>query len=105
MWIMNADRVVAKPFRKNNIVWGLRRENGLTFLDTPIPLFGFRKTEVTLQEFYKWVESRCCPPDRVDIDEVLEALHMEKYDALELVKLTKGVLPGVDHFWIDFSRW
>ena len=38
---MNGDRVVARPFEKNGIIWGLRREEGMTYLDTPISLFGF----------------------------------------------------------------
>lgn len=105
MWIMNGDRVVARPFEKNGIIWGLRREEGMTYLDTPISLFGFTDNEVTLQKFYKWVEQRCCPPNRVDIDEVLESFGMKEYNALEIVKRTNGILPGVDDFWIDFSKW
>lgn len=105
LWIMKGDRVVAKPFKKGGIYWGLRREPGLTFIDTPIALFGFTAEEVTLEKFYSWVKKRCCPPDRVDIDEVLAAWGMEKYDALELVKKTNAVLTGVDDFWVDFSKW
>ena len=105
MWIMNDDRVVAKPFKKNGIYWGLRREPGLTYMDTPISLFGFTDTEVTLEKFYSWVKKRCCPPNRVDIDEVLAAFGLERYDALEIVKRTNAVLTGKDNFWVDFTKW
>lgn len=105
MWIMRGNQVVAKPFRQNDMVWGLRREYGLTCLDTPIDLFGFKSDTVTLQQFYAWAETRCCPPTRPDIQEVLASFGLKEYDALAIVKQTKGVLPGVDDFWIDFTKW
>lgn len=103
MRLMNGDRVVARPVEKDGVVIGLRREPKLTYLDTPILLFGFDDKEVTMKQFYAWVETRCCPPERMDIDEVLASFGMKKYDALEIVKRTSGVLPGVDDFWIDFG--
>lgn len=104
MWIMNGSRVVAKPFKQGGIYYGLRREPGLCFMDTPLTLFGY-SDEIPMEKFYKWVEQRCCPPDRVDIDEVLAAFGMTEYNALELVKQTNGVLTGIDDFWIDFTKW
>ena len=103
MLLMNGDMVVARTVKKDGVVVGLRREPKLTYLDTPILLFGFDAKEVTMKQFYAWVETRCCPHERMDIDEVLASFGMKKYDALEIVKRTGGVLPGVDDFWIDFS--
>lgn len=102
---MNGDRVVAKPFKLNGVYWGLRREPNLTFMDTPLSLFGFDKTEVTMEQFYTWVKKRCCPPNRVDIDEILAYLNLERYDALEIVKRTNAVMTLKDDFWVDFEKW
>ena len=103
MLLMNGDMAVARTVKKDGVVVVLRREPKLTYLDTPILLFGFDAKEVTMKQFYAWVETRCCPHERMDIDEVLASFGMKKYDALEIVKRTGGVLPGVDDFWIDFS--
>lgn len=102
MKLMNGDRVVARlvdPRGYPEVV----TEEGTTFMDLPINLFGFDKRRVTYEQFLKWAKQRCCPPERVDIDKVLAEIELEEYDAYEIIKKTKGVLTGIDDFWIDFE--
>lgn len=105
MRIMRGDRIVARQHKSEKT--GLpvfRAEPGLTCWDTPLSLFGYKKTEVTMQEFVDWVTKRCFPEERVDAQDVLREIGLEKYDAWEIVKRTNAVLTGFDDFWVDFDR-
>lgn len=105
MRIMNGDRIVARSAVLPNTQFPVFvAEPDATCWDLPLPLFGFTKRQVTGEEFVKWVSERCFPEDRVDKDDVLKALGLKKYDPWEIVKITKGVLYGIDDFWVDFDN-
>ncbi|MBR1453923.1 MAG: hypothetical protein IJ593_04695 [Lachnospiraceae bacterium] len=104
MRIMNGDKIVARLHKINDFYPVIRGEPGVTMIERPIALFGLDGTEVTLEEFFKWIEERCFPPERVGADELLAELGLKEYNALSIVEKTKGVLSYQDNFWIDFDN-
>ena len=71
---------------------------------TPFVLFEWWTVkEVTYQRFVEWASQRCFPPNRIDVENELERLGLDHYDAWEIIKRTGGHLVS-DHFWIDFTQ-
>lgn len=48
------------------------------------------------------LKERVMPPNRANLREVLDALDMEEYDPIEIVRRTHGVNPN-DFFWFKFD--
>jgi len=71
---------------------------------TPYDLFErWTVKEVTYQRFIEWASERCFPPNRVDAEELLEELGLDRYNGWDIVQKTEGRLM-TDHFWIDFTQ-
>lgn len=104
MLIMNGDKIVARLVRGKDNLPVFRAEPWTTFMDTPLSLFGFEKREVSMQEFVKWTKTRCFPESRIDKEDLLKELGLDRYDTWEIVKKTRGELYAIDEFWIDFDN-
>jgi hypothetical protein len=53
-------------------------------------------------QFILWVEDRVVPKDRVDIDQILERMGIDQYNAFEIARKTRACLME-DDFWIKFK--
>lgn len=61
--------------------------------------FGRKESPVGLSDFFNLLEDRCFPESRFDRNRVLKSLNLEKYDHMNIIKKTYGVMIG-DSFWI-----
>lgn len=104
--LMNGNKPVARLV--NNKTYPMMRAyDDVEQIELPFSLFGFGKygkREVEYVDFLKWAEGRCFPSERVDADEVLASLGLQRYDAYEIIKRTNAVLSYVDNFWVDFGN-
>lgn len=65
--------------------------------------FGFRE-DITLEDVYRFLESRCMPKGRKDqMQEYLISLRLEEYNPWEIVKKTHGVM-WEDFLWLRFPE-
>lgn len=62
------------------------------------------KAKPTWEDFEEFLESRCFPEDREEIDEILEDLELDEYDPLAIVERTDGRMAG-DLQWIKIRRF
>ena len=64
----------------------------------------FGKNEVpTWQDFVNFLEERCIPRSRSGLREYLEAINVEEYDPLEIIKKTQGRMAEDDQ-WIRLEE-
>lgn len=63
--------------------------------------FGNNKTP-TWQDFENFLEERCVPRSRSGIREYLEAIGVEEYDPLEIIKKTNGKM-AEDNQWLNLE--
>lgn len=54
----------------------------------------------TWDDYLGFLEERCIPRERAGLREYLEALGLEEYDPLEIIKITRGVM-AEDDLWIE----
>lgn len=59
-----------------------------------------RNTKPTWDDFMEFLEERCVPRERAGIREYLEALGLDEYDPMEIVKRTQGRM-AEDEQWIE----
>ena len=59
-----------------------------------------KNTMPTWDDFMAFLEERCVPRERAGIREYLEALGLDEYDPLEIIKRTQGRMAEDDQ-WID----
>ena len=65
--------------------------------------FGFRE-DITLEDVYQFLESRCMPKGRKDqMQEYLVGLGLEEYNPWKIVKKTHGVM-WEDFLWLRFPE-
>lgn len=55
------------------------------------------------QDLQDFLEERCVPRSRSGIREFLEAMGIEEYDPLEIIKKTRGIM-AEDHQWIKLEE-
>lgn len=70
----------------------------------PFGIFDKETRMVSAFRFAEWAKKRCFPPERMGADKLLEELGLDRYDAWEIIKKTKALMPGMDDFWIDFEH-
>ena len=54
-------------------------------------------------DFIEFMQERCVPKTRENIDEILQALNLEKYDAIAMVEKTNGKM-AEDEQWLKITR-
>jgi hypothetical protein len=64
----------------------------------PLELFNSGRTE-SVFTVLKWVEDRVFPRERTDCDTLLKELGLDRYDAWDIAKKTRGTLM-TDYFWL-----
>lgn len=62
------------------------------------------KAEPTWADFEEFLESRCFPEDREDVDEILNDLELDEYEPLAIVQRTGGRM-AQDLQWIKIRRF
>ena len=62
------------------------------------------KAKPTWEDFEEFLESRCFPGDREDLDEILDDLELDAYEPLAIVERTGGRMAG-DLQWIKIRRF
>lgn len=76
----------------------------VNFTDNPLDCaFGRNESPVGLSVFLDFLEERCIPKHRFNIDEVLEGLGLSEYNEVDIVEKTYGVLID-DSFWVKYSN-
>lgn len=76
----------------------------VNFTDNPLDCaFGRNESPVGLSVFLDFLEERCIPKYRFNIDEVLEGLGLSGYNEVDIVEKTYGVLID-DSFWVKYSN-
>ena len=55
----------------------------------------------TNDEVLDWLEDRCFPRTRANKKEILDAMGLEEYDVLDIVKYTHGLM-WEDYLWVRF---
>lgn len=76
----------------------------VNFTDNPLDCaFGRNESPVGLGVFLDFLEERCIPKHRFNIDEVLEGLGLSEYNEVDIVEKTYGVLID-DSFWVKYSN-
>lgn len=58
------------------------------------------KTSPDWQDFKEFLEDRCIPRTRAGLREYLEAIEIDEYNPLDIIKKTKGRM-AEDHQWIE----
>ena len=86
-----------RPQLRMEVCDGIRK----SILPADLFRFGTLKS-VPISVFYAWAEQRCFPENRVDAEELLAELGLEKYDPLQIVMKTNARLI-TDNFWVDFT--
>lgn len=62
-------------------------------------LFGVTQDLTVSDRLIKlWIEARAIPPDRENIESILDNYSLNSYDAWELLKTTGGQNPGYDNW-------
>ena len=86
-----------------DVVWNeemqqfyLRRRANVMY---PVTLFGCQKWEVPMYEAIAWACRRCFPKERMDCKELLAELGLERYDAWEIIQITRCSMHS-DPFWL-----
>ena len=74
---------------------------GIPAACTPFGLFR-DSNEVPMLDVIKWFEDRAFPEERVDCERLLDELGLDRYDAWEIVKKTRGTLM-TDYFWLKIE--
>lgn len=99
----------------------MRDEYILMFLDEELGLFIYDDTEdrfyfehngicsvnkiplelkdPTDENIREWFGDRICPPDRVNIQQILDAMQLSEYDPWEITKFNRGY-SGMDALWL-----
>ena len=104
MKIMNGDRLVAYSVDNAlGIPYKVVAVDSVEQNDLPLGLFGLKSREVNYLDFLDWVKTRCFPENRVDKDNCLRELGLDKYDALEIVRRTGARMFYLDNIWVDWS--
>ena len=70
------------------------------YTDKPVKTAFGRNTMPTWDDFTAFLAERCIPRERAGIREYLEALGLDEYDPLEIVKRTQGRM-AEDSQWIE----
>lgn len=55
----------------------------------------------TIEQMYDFIESRCMPKERTQLQDYLEELDLEEYNPWDIVKRTHGVM-WEDFLWFKF---
>ena len=61
------------------------------------------RLQVSSLELIKWIEDRVFPEERTDCDTLLKELGLDRYDAWEIAKKTRGTLM-TDYFWLKVNE-
>lgn len=56
---------------------------------------------ITMDNLYEFLESRCMPRDRTSLKQYIEDLGLDEYNPYEIVRLTHGVM-WEDNMWLKF---
>lgn len=70
------------------------------YTDNPVKTAFGKNTMPTWDDFMAFLEERCVPRERTGIREYLEALGLDEYNPLEIIKRTKGRM-AEDNQWIE----
>lgn len=70
------------------------------YTDNPVKTAFGKKLLPTWDDFTAFLEERCVPRERAGLREYLEALGLDEYDPLEIVKRTQGRMAEDDQ-WIE----
>lgn len=63
-----------------------------------------RKEAPVWEDFMQFLEERCVPKSRGGIREYLEAIGVDEYNAVEIIKITKGKMEE-DNQWLDVEEY
>lgn len=78
-----------------------RRSVKYTRFTNAIPQVPYLFDNPTVEQIYEFLESRCMPKGRKQLDEYLRYLGLEEYNPWEIVKITHGVM-WEDFLWLKF---
>ena len=97
--IMKKDQKLATVLvDKKTFVVNIIKEQNLTFFDDR-----FIPQMETLDELNSWVENRCPPRTRADIDILLQGLGLSFYAPFNIVQKTNGAM-FEDEYWLRFRE-
>lgn len=105
---MNGNKPVARLVNEKAFPM-VRAYDNVEWYELPYLLFGHKcyskcKREVTYEEFLAWAKARCFPPERIDAEDVLKMLGLERYDRYEIIRITGARSFTKDNFWVDFGE-
>ncbi len=75
---------------------------GITTYELPLWLFKMSTEPAPLTRFNEWLETRVFPPNRIGVEELLEQIGLDRYDALLIAKASQA-RQMTDDFWVDFK--
>lgn len=99
--------IMSKDRPQVEIIWNpeVFRSEKITPLtndfDIKVPR-ALRTSNGTLLDFFEFLETRCPPRDRIDIDRILRRYDLPSYSALGMCLKSYGRSP-CDFLWIDFN--
>jgi len=56
---------------------------------------------VSMENLYDFLESRCMPKDRTCLEQYLKDLNLDEYNPYKIVRITHGVM-WEDNLWLKF---
>lgn len=95
--VLSRDRLISTVKVENNKVYLTNHTDG----DILLRPFGVNE-KPTIKDLEAFFEERCFPRERVNRQEILEALGLMEYNPLEIVKITHAVQLE-DYVWIRFK--
>lgn len=88
--IYNKERLVCTVQINEGEVWELKSVSGDKEL-RPTRLFGVSRDKMpSSKQFAHFITDRVAPPYRQNIEEILEELHLDHYDQLDIVEKIDG---------------
>jgi uncharacterized protein (DUF1684 family) len=84
--------------------WRIKLNPERSWDDTPLSLAIYLKQGKLLldeQESLAWVRDRLVPPNRQNINQILQVAGLEEYDEFALIQLTEGHSPNDNLFIVE----
>ncbi len=72
-----------------------------TIFKKEIPMVPYLFENPTVEQMYDFLETRCMPKQRTQLQEYLDDLGLDEYDPWKIVKITHGVM-WEDYLWLKF---
>jgi hypothetical protein len=100
--IMCDDKVIATSYKENGVTPMFKLEENTPQIYVPLGLFNNSIYESGLKVL-EWFEDRAFPEERTDCKELLEDMDLDRYDAWNIIKQTRGTLM-TDYFWLRIKE-